>query len=122
MLDLANARPAQVAPPCHLVERNRLRAAEAERTVRGLGLDNVFFFVGDGSLGLPERAPFDAINVAASSDTPPATLEQQLKLGGRLVAPVGEPQRLLRTVRTLEGMARERLEEVRFVPLIVSSG
>ena len=76
--------------------------------------------VGDGTRGLPESAPFDAINVAAAGTVETlAELEAQLAPGGRLVAPITEPQqRLSLTRRTAAGLERELLEEVRFVPLV----
>lgn len=75
--------------------------------------------VGDGIQGHPEAAPFDAINVAAAaSGSLPAALEEQLASGGRLVAPVdGTDQRLVLARRTEEGIEREELDPVRFVPL-----
>lgn len=102
------------------IERHDELSAIAQRTVRDLGLDNVEFFVGDGWQGLPDQAPFDAINVAAATGAQlPATLERQLAPGGRLVAPVGETsQRLVLTHRTAEGFRHSTLEGVRFVPLV----
>ncbi len=102
------------------IERHEELSAIAEHAIRGLGLDNVSFFVGDGWQGLPDRAPFDAINVAAATGAQlPATLERQLGLQGRLVAPVGEAsQRLVLTRRTPEGFRHSTLEGVRFVPLV----
>jgi len=102
------------------IERHEELSAIAEHTIRELGLDNVSFFVGDGWQGLPDRAPFDAINVAAATGAQlPATLERQLGPGGRLVAPVGQAsQRLVLTRRTPEGFRHSTLEGVRFVPLI----
>jgi protein-L-isoaspartate(D-aspartate) O-methyltransferase len=102
------------------IERHQELSAIAERIVRGLGLDNVSFFVGDGWQGLPEQAPFDAINVAAATGAEvPAALEEQLAEGGRLVAPVGEAsQHLTLTRRTPDGLDRATLEGVRFVPLV----
>jgi len=80
----------------------------------------VTLVVGDGSRGLPEHAPYDAINVAAAAGggIPPA-LAEQLGQGGRLVSPVevGE-QRLVVARRTDEGVALTELERVRFVPLV----
>ncbi len=102
------------------IERHEELSAIAERTVRDLGIDNVKFFVGDGWQGLPDQAPFDAINVAAATGAQlPAALERQLAPGGRLVAPVGEAsQRLVLTRRTPEGFRHSTLEGVRFVPLV----
>jgi protein-L-isoaspartate(D-aspartate) O-methyltransferase len=102
------------------IERHRELSELAEQTVRELDLDNLEFFVGDGWQGLPERAPFDAINVAAATGPHvPAALEEQLAVGGRLVAPVGETsQHLTRIRRTPAGLERETLEGVRFVPLV----
>jgi protein-L-isoaspartate(D-aspartate) O-methyltransferase len=102
------------------IERHRELSEVAERTVGGLGLDNVEFFVGDGWLGLPEHAPFDAINVAAATGAQvPAALEEQLAVGGRLVAPVGEAlQHLTLIRRTRVGLEHATLEGVRFVPLV----
>lgn len=102
------------------VERHRRLRVTAERAIRELGLDNVSFFVGDGWKGLPEHAPFDAINVAAATgvDVPDA-LERQLAPGGRLIAPVGERSQHLTLIRrTPGGLERSTLEGVRFVPLV----
>jgi len=102
------------------IERHAALSAQARAAVRDLGLDNVEFVVGDGWLGLPGQAPFDAINVAAAvgQEVPPA-LEAQLALGGRLVAPVGEVgQHLMLTVRERDGLRRAQLDAVRFVPLV----
>ncbi len=104
----------------YTVERHRELAHAAQRTVRELGLDNVHFFVGDGWEGLPEQAPFDAINVAAASAAePPPALIAQLAPGGRLVAPVGRASQHLTLVRrTGSGVTQTTLEGVRFVPLV----
>ncbi len=102
------------------IERHPELSARARETITELGIDNVAFVVRDGWDGLPEHAPFDAINVAAATDKAvPATLEQQLVVGGRLVAPVGGAnQHLILTRRTPDGFERARLEAVRFVPLV----
>lgn len=102
------------------VERHASLSNLAERAITGLGLDNLTFVVGDGAAGLRADAPFDAINVAAATDDPVlAALEQQLALGGRLVAPVGATdQHLMLIRRTPRGFSQTRLEAVRFVPLV----
>ncbi len=102
------------------VERHPQLSAQARTALAALDYANVICIVGDGWEGLPERAPFDAINVAAAvgEEVPPA-LVAQLGTGGRLVAPVGgEDQYLTRIRRTPEGLLRERLDPVRFVPLV----
>jgi protein-L-isoaspartate(D-aspartate) O-methyltransferase len=106
------------------IERHAELSAEAERTIRALGLGNVTFVVGDGTHGLPAEAPFDAINVAAATGDPVArVLEQQLAVGGRMVAPLGNRrQHLVLTRRSADGFTRQRLEAVRFVPLIRDAG
>jgi protein-L-isoaspartate(D-aspartate) O-methyltransferase len=102
------------------IELEEQLALRARRALLRAGIDNVTVVSGDGALGLSEHAPYDAINVAATArgQIPPA-LEQQLVLGGRLVAPVTdeEGERLVRVRRLEGGFERLRLESVRFVPL-----
>jgi protein-L-isoaspartate(D-aspartate) O-methyltransferase len=102
------------------IERHEELAAEAELAIRELGIENVSFVIGDGSRGLPERAPFDAINVAAATGaTVPAALGDQLTPDGRLIAPVGvDAQRLTLIKRSGRGFETTAFEPVRFVPLI----
>lgn len=102
------------------VERDRRLARHAARALAAAGIDNVTVIAGDGALGLPEEAPFDAINVAATARRAvPSALEEQLALGGRLVAPVarGDDERLVLVCRRAKGLERRALEPVRFVPL-----
>jgi protein-L-isoaspartate(D-aspartate) O-methyltransferase len=100
-----------------LAERARDRLAEA-------GYDQVQVHVGDGTLGLPEHAPFDAIAVAAAAPGFPETLYEQLKPRGRLVVPVGSArgQRLEVAVRSPEGPALIHSVPCRFVPLVGAEG
>jgi protein-L-isoaspartate(D-aspartate) O-methyltransferase len=102
------------------IERHPDLSRLAGEALARAGAENVTLVIGDGSRGLPEEAPFDAINVAAAGDREGLeTLEGQLADGGRLVAPVtGRRQRL--TVARREGrhVSWRRLEEVRFVPLV----
>jgi protein-L-isoaspartate(D-aspartate) O-methyltransferase len=102
------------------IERHPELSEQAGRTLARLGIENVSLVVGDGADGLPDQAPFDAINVAAAVDEAvPSALEDQLAPGGRLVAPVGTTdQHLILTLRTDRGLVRQRLEPVRFVPLV----
>lgn len=90
-----------------------------ERLLRDLGYRNVRTRIGDGYQGWPERAPFDAILLtAAPPDEIPRPLLEQLKVGGRLVAPVGRwEQTLVRITRTDTGYVREAVGPVRFVPM-----
>lgn len=102
------------------IELDPQLALRAGRVLARIGIDNVRVCAGDGTLGLPEHAPYDAINVAATArdGLPPALLEQ-LAVGGRLVAPVaaGREEHLVRVRRAADGFAHEVLEPVRFVPL-----
>jgi protein-L-isoaspartate(D-aspartate) O-methyltransferase len=100
-----------------LAERARTRLAEA-------GYDAVEVSVGDGSLGLPEHGPYDAIVVAAAAPAMPESLYDELRPGGRLVVPVGgqEGQCLEVIVRSPEGPAVIRSVPCRFVPLVGAEG
>jgi protein-L-isoaspartate O-methyltransferase len=87
-------------------------------------VDGVHLAIGDGSGGWPEAAPFDVILIGAAAPEPPAHLYPQLAPGGRLLAPVGDPenQELVR-VRALEGSFNvETIDNARFVPLIGERG
>jgi protein-L-isoaspartate(D-aspartate) O-methyltransferase len=96
-----------------------LLGRRAERLLRELGYRNIRTRIGDGYHGWPERAPFDAILLtAAPPDDIPKPLLDQLKVGGRLVAPIGRGfQTLVRITRTETGFQREDLGPVRFVPM-----
>jgi protein-L-isoaspartate(D-aspartate) O-methyltransferase len=102
------------------IERHARLSRRAAENLREAGIDNVTLVVGDGTRGLPEQAPFDAINVAAAGTAEALSeLEAQLAPGGRLVAPVSaEQQRLVVTTRTADRLERQLFEEVRFVPLV----
>jgi protein-L-isoaspartate(D-aspartate) O-methyltransferase len=108
------------------IERHAALAEEARERLARLGFDNVEVRHGDGTLGWPEHAPYDAIAVAASGPEVPKTLLRQLAIGGRLVIPVGSDessQSLVRITRKgPEDFQEETLTQVRFVPLIGAEG
>ena len=108
---------AQLARHVWSVERHAELSRAAAGALAQAGVSNVTLVVGDGAAGLPERAPFDAINVAAGAvgAVPPA-LERQLADGGRLVVPVDD--RLVLVRREGDVLRRSRREGVRFVPLV----
>ncbi|HYV85177.1 MAG TPA: protein-L-isoaspartate(D-aspartate) O-methyltransferase [Patescibacteria group bacterium] len=94
-------------------------AERARRTIERTGYGEVRVKVGDGWRGWPEEAPFDAILVTAAPDAVPDALLEQLRVGGRLVVPIGTgTQVLVRLTRTASGADRESLLSVRFVPMI----
>jgi protein-L-isoaspartate(D-aspartate) O-methyltransferase len=115
---------AELAAYVDSIERQPILAANAEAILRSLGYANVTVHPGDGSLGLPDRAPFDAIIVSAATPEFPATLFTQLKEGGRLVAPVGpsESQQLLLVTKEKETAVIVESVPCRFVPLIGARG
>jgi len=93
-------------------------AERARRALAAAGASRVTVRAGDGTGGWPEEAPFDAIVVTAAPEQVPQALLDQLKVGGRLVIPVGAgSQELLRITRTATGFEREPLLPVRFVPM-----
>ena len=102
------------------VERHAQLAALAENTLHRLGYRNVKIRVGDGSLGWPEYAPFDAILVSAATPEMPPALFAQLREGGRMVVPVGPPSsQELQLIRKIGGEPEVTfLEGCRFVPLV----
>jgi protein-L-isoaspartate(D-aspartate) O-methyltransferase len=115
---------AELGAEVHTIERIPELAERAKAHLEAAGYDFVEVHVGDGSLGLPEHAPFDAIVVAAAAPDIPISLYEQLVVGGRLVVPVGGPdgQRLEVIVRSPEGPAVTRSVPCRFVPLLGAEG
>lgn len=106
------------------VERHEALSARAARTLDSLGIRNVEVLVADGSLGVPERGPFDAIAVHATAPAPPPALLAQLAEGGRLVIPLdaGDADVLTLMRRRGEGTENEPIVPCRFVPLIGAEG
>ncbi|MBV5341324.1 MAG: protein-L-isoaspartate(D-aspartate) O-methyltransferase [Deltaproteobacteria bacterium] len=116
----------RIATTVHSVERLGGLAQCARERFERLGYSNIVIHEGDGTLGWPEHAPYDAIVVTAGAPKVPQPLLDQLAIGGRLVIPVGrsyDVQMLLRVRRVTEDDWRsEELCGVRFVPLIGAAG
>jgi protein-L-isoaspartate(D-aspartate) O-methyltransferase len=115
---------AELAAEVDTIERIPALAERARANLEAAGYGRVRVHVGDGSRGLPERAPFDAIAVAAAAPELPPTLYDELEPRGRLVVPVGNRgiQRLEVIVRSPEGPAVLRSVPCRFVPLVGEEG
>jgi protein-L-isoaspartate(D-aspartate) O-methyltransferase len=117
---------AEIAGDVYTVERIGQLAEKAAATLADLGYQNVHVLHGDGTKGWPEHAPYDGIIVAAGGPKIPESLKEQLKIGGRLVIPVGRDpklQELVRVTRRSENeYYREDLADVRFVPLVGQEG
>jgi protein-L-isoaspartate(D-aspartate) O-methyltransferase len=117
---------AEIAAEVYTVERLGELAEKAASTLTALGYRNVHVVHGDGTLGWAAAAPYDAIIVAAGGPEIPESLKHQLKVGGRLVIPVGRDpraQELVRVTRTSnDEFKSEDLADVRFVPLVGKEG
>lgn len=116
---------ATLAKKVFAIERLDSLAREASSRLAGLGFRNVTLKTADGSKGWSAYQPFDAILVAAGGPGVPAPLVAQLKVGGKLVIPVGETrenQRLIRVTRTESGTRTEDFGPCVFVPLIGDHG
>ncbi len=111
----------RIAGQVYSIERIAELAREAQARIRSIGIHNATVKCFDGTLGWNAHAPYDAILVAAGGPEVPEPLVAQLKVGGRLVIPVGptrESQQLVRVIRTQEGVAHEHHGPCAFVPLI----
>ena len=116
----------QIAKDVIAIERHHELVELAQQRMRRLGYDNIRIVEGDGTLGWPEEAPFDAIVAAASGSHIPQCWIAQLKPGGRIVIPIGGPheaQTLVKVTKQDDGsLKQEDLGGVRFVPLIGAEG
>lgn len=116
----------QIAREVVAIERHHELVMLARERMDRLGYANVRVMEGDGTLGCPAEAPFDAIVAAASGSHVPTVLVDQLKDGGRIVMPIGDPHSIQSLVKLTKGadgsLEREDLCAVRFVPLIGEHG
>ena len=116
----------RIAGEVYTVERIAALAAKASERLADLGYRNVQVLHADGTRGWADHAPYDAIIVAAGSPDVPRSLMQQLKVGGRLVIPVGRDPRAQELVRITrvgdDEYATEDIADVRFVPLVGAEG
>ncbi|MDT8316562.1 MAG: protein-L-isoaspartate(D-aspartate) O-methyltransferase [bacterium] len=115
---------AEIAGEVYTIERHGELAEAAKNRLLQLGYDNVHVSAGDGTMGLPEKAPFDGIIVTAGAPHVPERLKAQLGEGGRLIIPVGGQylQSLLRITRKGDDFQQEDLLGCVFVPLIGEDG
>jgi protein-L-isoaspartate(D-aspartate) O-methyltransferase len=116
----------EIAGEVYTVERIGQLAEKAASLLADLGYDNVYVLHADGTRGWKEHAPYDAIIVAAGGPEVPESLKEQLKIGGRLVIPIGSDPRVQELVRVTrlseEKFKTEDIADVRFVPLIGEEG
>ena len=115
---------AELSRQVYSIERIASLALRARKVIEVLGYKNVDIKIYDGTLGWEEKAPFDGIIVTASAPDIPKSLTDQLKLGGRLVIPVGTRhfQTLIKVVKKKDGLVKMPLTECVFVPLIGAYG
>ncbi len=127
VLEIGTGSGYQTAVLSHLarrvysIERYRTLAKDAEARFQNLRLSNITAMVGDGIEGWPAQAPFDRIIVTAAAEHIPQTLLDQLKPEGIMVIPVGksgDTQHIIRATRVKDEFKFEKLQEVRFVPLV----
>ncbi|HSH63591.1 MAG: protein-L-isoaspartate(D-aspartate) O-methyltransferase [Methylibium sp.] len=127
VLEIGTGSGYQAAVLSHLcrrvytIERWRELQKAAERRFARLGITNITTIIGDGRLGWPPQAPFDRIIVTAAAPEAPQALVDQLKVGGRMIIPLGEnrdAQQLVQIDKTEAGVTETPLLAVRFVPLV----
>ena len=114
----------QLAAEVYAVELVPALVDRAAQTIERMGCANVHIVLGDGTLGLPDKAPFDRIILAAAAPGIPPPLVEQLAEGGRMVAPVGDRglQKLVLLVKTPDGIQRNESMGCVFVPLLGRHG
>jgi protein-L-isoaspartate(D-aspartate) O-methyltransferase len=115
---------AELATQVFAIERYPTLVEQARQVLEHLGYKNITLVAGDGTMGLPQAAPFNAIVVSAAAPQPPPALVEQLAVGGRLVVPVGDASEQVLQVleKQVDGITVRSLEGCRFVPLIGQQG
>ena len=109
---------AEIVDSVFTIEIIDILAKRAEKKLKGIGYKNIFVKSGDGYKGWPKHAPFDAIILTAAPRKIPQPLVNQLKIGGRMILPVGDfAQDLILIVKNEEGTVQKTLLPVRFVPM-----
>lgn len=112
---------AEIVSEVYTIEIIATLSLRAQELLAKLGYQNIHFKIGDGSFGWEENSPYDAIIVTAAPAKIPRPLEDQLKLDGRMVIPVGSGfQELFLVTKEKQGVKRKKLLPVRFVPLITA--
>lgn len=110
---------AEIVKEVYTIEVSEALYQAAEKRLAGLGYKNVHFRTGDGYAGWPEEAPFDAVIITAAPSEIPEAVVEQLKVGGRMVVPVGDFfQELCLITKKESGFDRRSLLPVRFVPMV----
>jgi protein-L-isoaspartate(D-aspartate) O-methyltransferase len=104
------------------VERIPWLVKFATENLKRAGYTNVTVLSGDGTLGLPEYAPYDRISVTCAAPGVPPPLLEQLKTGGKLIIPIGRYRQILYLLEKKDGVTRERKADVVFVPLLGKYG
>ena len=111
----------KLARRVYTIERHESLKNKAENLLNQHGFKNITTFLGDGSLGLEEQAPFDRIIITAAAEDIPQILLQQLRIGGIMVLPVGLPQSdqtLIKVRKEAAQITYDEIAKVRFVPLV----
>ena len=112
---------AEIVREVFTVELVSALSNRAQENIKRLKYTNVHFKIGDGTYGWRENAPYDAVMVTAAPDKVPHFLEEQLKIGGRMIIPVGSAiQELVLVIREKRKYKKKRLLPVRFVPLVTT--
>jgi len=110
---------AEVTKEVYTIELIDKLSRRAQEVLQKLGYTNIHFKIGDGTFGWPEYAPFDAIMVTAAPPSVPKKLQEQLKISGRMIIPVGAGfQDLVLITRDKKEFKKKKLLPVRFVPLV----